>query len=396
MKGTISSVFAVSLVAVTVAVWACECTFRVNPGTSIREIINSAPAGAVVCLSEGTWKENLLITKSITLKGQGTRTVLLGGDPQSYAPAPIVLIKGDTSIQVVVENLVIAGLKLVIAGLKEAVRTNTHGITILGGSSVVARRLEISDGDVGIFVGDTARLTLSESIIFGCHHGVLVTDTAWVEINNTIVNESLLHNLSIYGNAQAILSHSSIVAAGGYGIVVAGHAVLTVDLGNIRGGSAGVVLMDNARARITNSSIQEARGDGVMALSSSQAQLFRTSILKNKLAGIVGKDNSRIELIECVVRDNEVGIAIRHTSSAYLVNNLVEYNFLYGVSVVDLICFPCNIYLKLYAQMGQETAFRGEVSGAQNLIKNNGHADVCPQELVFLGTPEGGIRSFRD
>lgn len=393
MGGWSLLLFAITLVALTVvAVGAHECTLQVSPGTSIQEVIDAAPAGAVVCLSEGTWKENLVIAKPITIKGQGTRTVILGEDYQPYSPAPvaIVMIKGDASIKVVLENL------LILAGPEEAIYPKHHGIMILGRSQVVARKVEIANGDVGVFVGDTARLTLSESIILGNRYGVLVTNTAWVQISDTIVSKSLLHNLGVYGDAQAILSRSSIVAAHGYGIEVTGRAELVVDLCEIRGGSAGVVLMDNARARITSSSIQEAKTDGIMALNNSQVHVLKTRLSRNVMAGIVGKDNSKIELIECVVRDNEVGIGIRYASSARLISNLVEHNSLYGVSLVNLVCFPCNIYLKLYAQMGQEIAFRGEVSGAQNLIRNNGRADVCPQELLFLGTSEGGSRSFRD
>ena len=46
-------------------------TVTVQPGQSIQEAIDAAPAGAVILLSEGEWEENLEITKDLTLKGAG-------------------------------------------------------------------------------------------------------------------------------------------------------------------------------------------------------------------------------------------------------------------------------------------------------------------------------------
>jgi nitrous oxidase accessory protein NosD len=59
-----------------VGVAQADCTVTVEPGQSIQEAINKAPAGAVICLTAGTWQENVVIEKSLTLRGEKEKTVI--------------------------------------------------------------------------------------------------------------------------------------------------------------------------------------------------------------------------------------------------------------------------------------------------------------------------------
>jgi nitrous oxidase accessory protein NosD len=49
-----------------------DCTVTLQPGEPIQGAINGAEEGAVICLVEGTWEENLKIEKSLTLGRPGT------------------------------------------------------------------------------------------------------------------------------------------------------------------------------------------------------------------------------------------------------------------------------------------------------------------------------------
>ncbi|MBC7170691.1 SUMF1/EgtB/PvdO family nonheme iron enzyme, partial [Candidatus Bipolaricaulota bacterium] len=59
---------------------AQSCSVTVYPGESIQSAIDAVSAGAVICLAEGSWQENLTITKDdLILRGQGpSRTIVIG------------------------------------------------------------------------------------------------------------------------------------------------------------------------------------------------------------------------------------------------------------------------------------------------------------------------------
>ncbi|HAZ27587.1 TPA: hypothetical protein DCY67_03070, partial [Candidatus Acetothermia bacterium] len=82
------------------------CTVFVQPGEAIQAAIDEAPAGAVICLGEGTWQENITITKPLTLRGQGPEKTVI----TSIAAGPVVRIE-EEGILVVLEGLKITGAR---------------------------------------------------------------------------------------------------------------------------------------------------------------------------------------------------------------------------------------------------------------------------------------------
>ena len=56
-----------------------SCTITVQPGESIQAAIDAAPEGALICLASGEWQENLTISKSLTIRSQGTLAPWISG-----------------------------------------------------------------------------------------------------------------------------------------------------------------------------------------------------------------------------------------------------------------------------------------------------------------------------
>jgi nitrous oxidase accessory protein NosD len=76
---------------------ALECTVTVQPGQSIQAAIAGAQEGAVICLGEGSWQENLKIEKALTLRGQGAQKTVIDGIQEGY---PVVWVVGAQPIEV--------------------------------------------------------------------------------------------------------------------------------------------------------------------------------------------------------------------------------------------------------------------------------------------------------
>ncbi|RLB42080.1 MAG: hypothetical protein DRH12_06585, partial [Deltaproteobacteria bacterium] len=96
---------AAGLISVAESLAAQSRANILSPDESIQQAIDAAPSGAVICLGEGTWKENIEIRKSLTIRGAGAgKTVIRSAELNR----PVVWIEGD-EIEVDLEGVTITG-----------------------------------------------------------------------------------------------------------------------------------------------------------------------------------------------------------------------------------------------------------------------------------------------
>jgi len=212
-----------------VVVSVAEEALRLSPGQSIQEAIDRAKEGDVICLSEGTWEENLVIEKSVTLRGAGPEKTVIRSAEEDR---PVVLIEGS-GIEVVLEGLTITGARgycpvwpdrcpigLVARGSAWASLTNSqisdnelcalwvwdsaqvsltnsivssnwHGLIVLGSAQVSLTNSQVSDnGEHGLVVGESAQVTMEESLIEGNYNGIFVAEETHVELADTTIRNN--------------------------------------------------------------------------------------------------------------------------------------------------------------------------------------------------------------
>jgi parallel beta-helix repeat protein len=146
----------------------------VQPGESIQAAIDQATKGDVLCLAEGTWEENLVIEKSLTLRGMSAERTVIDGVQEGY---PVVWIMGPE-------------------GEAQTVSVKVEGLTITGAEGGCA------DPDKEI-----------------CAHGVLIQGAAQVAITDSTISgngDSIL----LWGSAQATIEGNEIINNQGYGVAL--------------------------------------------------------------------------------------------------------------------------------------------------------------------------------
>lgn len=357
----------------------CGC----SRGPRSRRSWTLPPPGAVICcLAAGRWVENIRISKSLVLKGQGAdQTVLVG----KTAAQPVIWIQGQgEEITVLIEGLSVQG-----PSTPASVWDLPHGLVIQGSARVTIREVTVANhSGFGIWVSESARATIQRTLVAENEYGICLSDEAQATLEEVRVARNYFHNIELHGGSRATITNSLVTEAGNYGISVMGQAQALVRGCQIRGGSAGIVLGYQARATVEDTLVQDASIDGVLLLGEARLILLRTTIMGNDV-GIAAKHLSSLQVLGCTIRENGVGIGLRHYSSAIIRENSIVDNFGYGVAFVELGCFPGHPALTTYAWSGEE-GFRGSVAGAGNTISGNQLAPVCPTSLEFLATEEGG------
>jgi len=191
-----------------------SCT---EPGfNSVQTAISTATAGASIKICSGTYSEQVTITKSVTLKAQGTPVIALPASP--------------------VVSTTTCGVAMEAAG-----HTSQIAIEVCGGVTVKASGLAIEaawpsgtcDDDLyGVFVGGGASLSLSNSRILaagakpinGCQGGIGIEIgttrptpalTGSAKLTNVLVEGYQKNGINIIGSgSEATLKKVTVVGAG--------------------------------------------------------------------------------------------------------------------------------------------------------------------------------------
>lgn len=83
-----------AIACAAVAEETLTCYVELKPGESIQSAIDAAPDGALICLAEGRWDENVRIGKSITLRGSAEGPARGFGEPWKRArPVDFVYLR---------------------------------------------------------------------------------------------------------------------------------------------------------------------------------------------------------------------------------------------------------------------------------------------------------------
>ncbi len=284
------------------------CTITVQPGESIQAAIDAAPEGAVICLVEGEWSENLTIGKDLTLRTEGPARAVIRGKERDQAVVGINTPGSGEAVRVKVENITILGARGVNQGF--GILAESSSFLEIEGSTIAG------NDAAGIWLSDTAQAMVTDCTIYGNHTGISFGHAAQAWIANCALSGNY-DGIMLWGSGQATITHCTVSENWG----------------------TGIWLGDDAQAKITDCTVSENGGTGIRFWASAQATIE---------------------------------------------GNRISSNGHFGVALDER---PC---------LDRSDAFTGYLIGKGNVIAGpsaddrRAEAAVCPDELAFLMTEEGG------
>jgi parallel beta-helix repeat protein len=187
----------------------------VRPGESIQAAIDQAPAGAVICLAEGEWRENITIEKALTLRGQGAERTVIRGKKRGYS---VVEIRSSEGVQVTIEKLTVT----------EAVEG--YGVLVDGNAQATITQCTVFGNEwCGIGVGGSARATIQGSIVSGNRwSGISLWGRATIQ--GSTVSRNGRSGIVLEGSsAQATIQENRIFANQGHGVALYERPCYAID-----------------------------------------------------------------------------------------------------------------------------------------------------------------------
>ena len=320
-------VLAIVLLPLSSSVLAKQtCQITVREGMSIQAAISLAVPGAVVCLEEGTWHENIVITKSLTLRGMGSseKTVIMAAN----SAAPVIRVEGDQTVEVTID-----------------------GITV-------------SWGPIGIAAVDAARMTVTNTTILLCGCGIAVAGSARGSVSNSSVSACETYGIYVINSAEAHIHATEVTDNGGwFAVRMEDSAIASLTASRIIGNHyTGVSVGNRARVNIQDSAIEDNGNDGVAIGGSASVTVLRSTVTRNKWRGI----------------------ALGDSVHATLMDNRIVANGMYGVFLYERPCADTDLVFSGYL------TGRANVITDWDEPEGNDLGAVCPWTLLFLKSAEGG------
>jgi nitrous oxidase accessory protein NosD len=205
---TVVAVIAVCLTSASSALAAKTVCGSGCAYTSIQSAINAAAPGATITIGAGSYTENVVVNKSVTLEGSGPHTVIYPAVSNPVC-SPGSLCEGAASTIVLVQadNVTITKLKL------EGDNPSLTSGVIVGGKDIDARNGIITNHAIGTF----NNLTVSKVVIADIYlRGVYASSGGSFNFNHDTVENVQGEGASIAMfnfDGTGVMSHNKVVSA---------------------------------------------------------------------------------------------------------------------------------------------------------------------------------------
>ena len=329
-----------------------ECTITLQPSQSIQRAIEHALAGAVICLGQAggalpraaeSWKANLLIGKSITLRGLHPELTRIEAQHQAL---PVIRIESAEPIEVTLDDLTVAGAWL------------SDGLQVRGRAAVRLTHVRILRNEFnGLALADAATAQLSEvQLSDNLLSGLTLSGEAQAYLTDTQLSGNGLNGLALRDSASVRLIKAQLFANGFDGLWMGGRARATLSQSKIFANFiAGLQVGGQAQVSLSDSDLSRNRNQGLAAGGQAQVSLKSSQLTRNGLVGLAGKDAARVELSHVQLSGNFNGLSLRDSAQAEIQASTIENNSFCGFEVFSA---------------------QARLGGSPNLMNGNG-ADLC-------------------
>jgi len=276
------------------AAFACTAgadDWQVNSGESIQAAINSAIAGDTIHVHAGTYTENVIVNKTLTLQGDGAGVVAV----EAFNTSKHVF-------NVTADYVNISGFTVV-----GATSSPNAGIYLNNSDNCTIANNVVSGNFVNIFISYSDRTTLTDNTMSDCDYGIYMTFSSDNNLTGNRATSSTGYGIDLRSSSNNTI-RDNIASEGGYiGISLSyssSYNTLINNTVNSNSEYCGILLIYSSdHNTLRNNTVNSNGGNGGIFLWSSS---------DNMLAGNRLTDNS------------DYGIRLYNASN----NNLIYNNYL--------------------------------------------------------------------
>jgi len=293
-------------------------TFTVNLGLSsqtqitvpddyptIQEAINHANEGATIVVKAGTYYENVIVNKTLTIESQNgaENTLVCTADPET----------GKNVFEITAADVEITGFTI-----KDSTNRTISGDPYNPSSYVNA---------CGIYVGTCTGTKISRNIVKNNFEGIVFADCSDILVSENQITGNIHEGIRIVYSSSVTLVKNNIVGnhfplqMTSTGLVVFHCSNSSVTENQIAANDNGAVVSNSQGITVSDNSITDNTFHGLNLVSSHSNTVFENT-MKNNTYGICPSGSTNTQIYENTLQENEYGIACYGAS-----NNFVYHNY---------------------------------------------------------------------
>ncbi|BAZ98763.1 hypothetical protein tca_00689 [Methanothermobacter sp. EMTCatA1] len=276
--------------------------------STIQEAIDNSTDGHHLIVNSGTYNENVLVNKTLTLEANGTVTV-----SASNSNMPVFNVTANNTQ---VKGFTITG--------------GNPGIHLTGSNNTICNNTITSNGEEGIYLhsGSGNNTICNNTITSNGEEGIYLHSGSG---NNTICNNTITSNgygIGLYDGSCNIICNNTITSNSYEGIYLLGSDNNTICNNTITNNQWGIYLYESSNNTICNNTITN-NSNGIYLYGSNNTICNNT--ITNSSYGIVLYSGSGNNIIcNNTVTNNQWGIELFGSNNNTICNNTIIINR-YGI-----------------------------------------------------------------
>lgn len=232
-----------------------------GPGnyTTIQEAINDAISGDTIYVYNGTYSEQVYISKGLTLVGENRNSIIDGG-----GSGPIMNAYAD--------GISVTGFTLTNGGDWPG----DFGLILQGSQScqIINNSFESSYG--GIYIGSSSNSIIANNSITSNYEGITLLNSDGITITTNYIGQSLYHAIALKDSSDSNVS-SNDIRFNGVSILLDNSNVNTVTANWILGNNEGISLRSSSANTVHSNEILGSSNGGIrLQLSNNNLILNNT------------------------------------------------------------------------------------------------------------------------
>ena len=274
----------------------------------IQWAVDSASIGDTIIVRDGTYYENVVVNKKLTIKSENGSTYC------------IVDGSGSTVFTLEADGIRIEGF---------SITGGSDGIYIRSNNNIISNNTISSNSNCGIYLMKSNNSSISNNLISSNDdYGIYLRGNSNIISNNTISNNKYI---DLKGNNNRI--SNNIISNNNNGGICLGGNNNSISNNIISNNDGGIVLGGNNNS-ISNNLISSNAYEGIKLWEGNNNSISNNIISSNTYEGIElwGNNNS---ISENNISSNGIGIYFYESNNNSISNNNINSNYWYGISLYE-------------------------------------------------------------